>query len=374
MPANKRVFFPIRRPAIAPDGSAVFTVVHGVQSLNTTTNFNLEAVFELAQLTVYENVEGIPDIEATMNKVLDGSPLIYHLATQQASSATLVGRSNEQCTLSLSLFPDTEDFASGVSVTEVHMSGLFVSSLSYTFPVEGSFAEDVTLVGNNRVWANSTCVGAPAKGTYLDEIGGSDEPDGITGSGGVNRREDLIYLPGPNKVTDSNGQVDTIRATILPSEIFGISTSGTNNKDANGDFGAHVQTITVSSDFGREELFELGRRGTYHRFINFPVEVTCDIEVISVSGDQISASEDGCNAGVGCDAGSNLTDQTINVATCEGTKINLGKKNKLSSVSDTGGDAGGDNVTVTYSYTNNNDLTIRHDRDPNTALRPTGLA
>ena len=30
-----------------------------------------------------------------------------------------------------------------------------------------------------------------------------------------------------------------------------------------------------------------------------------------------------------------------------------------------GGDAGGGNVTVTYSYTNFNDLSIRHRFDPN---------
>ena len=38
----------------------------------------------------------------------------------------------------------------------------------------------------------------------------------------------------------------------------------------------------------------------------------------------------------------------------------MGQKNKLSSVSYGGGDAGGGNATVTYSYTNFNDFTVMH--------------
>jgi hypothetical protein len=41
----------------------------------------------------------------------------------------------------------------------------------------------------------------------------------------------------------------------------------------------------------------------------------------------------------------------------------LGKKNKLSSVTYGGGDAGGGNSTVTYSYSNFNDFTVMHSGD-----------
>ena len=41
-----------------------------------------------------------------------------------------------------------------------------------------------------------------------------------------------------------------------------------------------------------------------------------------------------------------------------GTVIDLGEKNKLSSVSYSGGDTGGGNATVTYSYSNFNVLTV----------------
>ena len=59
------------------------------------------------------------------------------------------------------------------------------------------------------------------------------------------------------------------------------------------------------------------------------------------------------------------TFQIIRIATCEGTRIFLGDKNKLASVNYGGGDAGGGNVTVTYSYTTFNDFTVLHPQDPN---------
>ena len=46
-------------------------------------------------------------------------------------------------------------------------------------------------------------------------------------------------------------------------------------------------------------------------------------------------------------------------------EIYLGEKNKLASVNYGGGDAGGGNVTVSYSYTTFNDFTVLHPEDPN---------
>ena len=117
----------------------------------------------------------------------------------------------------------------------------------------------------------------------------------------------------------------------------------------------------MSTDLGREDIFELGRKGRYHRFVSFPTEVTCEITVISTSGDLISATEEGfvdaANQG-------NITDQTIRLQLREGLVVDLGKKNKLSSVSITGGDAGGGNEEITYSYTNFNDMTVYHPQSP----------
>ena len=57
-------------------------------------------------------------------------------------------------------------------------------------------------------------------------------------------------------------------------------------------------------------------------------------------------------------AAENLTDRTITLLDDAGTVLTLGDKNKLSGVSYSGGDTGGGNATVTYSYTNYNSLLV----------------
>jgi hypothetical protein len=42
-------------------------------------------------------------------------------------------------------------------------------------------------------------------------------------------------------------------------------------------YGTMVQDIKINVDLGREEIFELGRHGPYRRFVDFPVEITEDL-------------------------------------------------------------------------------------------------
>ncbi len=193
--------------------------------------------------------------------------------------------------------------------------------------------------------------------------------DSPPGTGGVNRRENLITTFLPANGLDVNGMVADSDTTILPPEVFGISDSGTNEKSNGTDFDAHLTSITVSADLGREAINELGRKAPYFRNAAFPVEVTCEIEVTSTSGDMISATEAGIySTGTDpCLDGGNLVDRTIRIATCEGTRIYLGVRNKLSSVNYTGGDSGGGNVTVSYTFSTFSDFTVMHSGDPNTS-------
>jgi hypothetical protein len=327
----------VQQVGISKCGENSYTSIHGLQSVGISTKFNLEQVFEIGQLELYENIENIPDIEITLEKVLDGYPLIYHLATKGATSATLSGRSNQRATVGLSVYTDTQDSASGTPLAQCTMSGVYVSALNYTFQVQGNSTESVTLVGNNKVWNNTFTAAA---------FNNNDSPLAITGSGGVNRREDMLFGEGTGVLCK------------LPQDIPGISSSGyVPYNTTTQEFGAHIQSIKVSTNLGREQLFELGRRGPYHRFVSFPTEVKCDIEIMSVQGDNITALED---------SESNLTHRTIYLATREGTKMDLGSKNKLASVTYGGANAGqrGGNATATYSYSNFNTLTVTHPQDP----------
>lgn len=357
---NNRIYFACHQIGIMPEGAGSFTAIHGAQSVGITTNFNLEQVFELGQLAIYDNIEQIPDIEVTTEKVLDGYPLIYHLATANATSGTLVGRSNQKATVGLAVFADTLDSTSGTPLAEVAMSGMVISSLTYTFPVDGNSTESVTFVGNNKKWRDSSTV---FTGAFA---GNNDSP---IGSGGTVQRDNVIFTVTGTPTADANGQAITL-ATILPTDIYGITASGINPISSGS--GAHVQGITVSCDLGRDQIFELGRKTPYFRYITFPVEVTTEITVIGTKWDGISGTETGGENGA--PAGSNLKNQSVRVYTEEGTFISTGTKNKLQSVAYGGGDAGGGggNVTLTYRYSTFNELIVKHPADPTSALALTG--
>jgi hypothetical protein len=365
--SNKRIYYAVQKVGIAPPGSASFETIHGVQSVGMTTNFDLDQAFELGQVAVYENIEGIPDVELTMEKVLDGWCPIYLLATQAdndgaITSPTLTGRSKSSCNVGIGIYDETQNQAdSGAPEAEVHCSGTYISTVSYTATTDGSITEAVTLVGNNKIWVGTAgeTSGSYDDGTHWDGTSSlqtnSDQPYAISGSGGVNRREDVLFGDG-NSLGGAN-------VSWLPTDIPFLDASGFNIADSDGNFPVHVQSWTISTDFGRDELFELGRKGTFYRYVTFPIEVTNDIVVISTSGDFVSASADGLYSEGTCGR-YNLDNKTIVFRVCEGLEVNCGTRNKLSTVTQTGGDAGGGNVEVTYSYTNFNDFTVTHPRDP----------
>lgn len=339
---NNRIFWPVQAAGFAQDGTQTFTTIHGLQSIGVTTSFNLEQIFELGQAAVYENIEELPDVEATVEKVIDGYPLLYHLATPAATASHLIGRSDEKAILAMSIFDDTQENASGTPLAEIQMSGMYISSLNYTFPVDGNCTESVTLVGNNKVWAGGGS--SVFNGVLFD---GTDSPNVA-----VQRRQDVSYTYS-YAGTDANGQI-TGDGTILPPDIEGVTSSGEVTTDANGNHSASVQSISVSADLGRTPLNELGQKGPYFRPIEIPVEVTTDIEIISKSGDFFDVQEDA----------DNTSDRSIQVELADSTKLNMGTKNRLSNISIDGGGTDGGNVSTTYTYTTQNDLTVTHDQDP----------
>lgn len=368
----RRIYYANQQGAIAPNNSESFSAIRGLQSVGTNLSLNLQQVFEYGQQAIYENIEDVPQVEITLSKALDGHPLIYHLCTQTAVHPTLAGRSNEKCKFALSIFEDTGISVQGSPLNTVYHSGMYISSVSYTFPVDGEGTEEVTIVGNDRLWANDDDVENPVEtgrqvlaSVDADSAfaNNDDEPIGL---GGISRRENIQFTVVSGG-TDSNGVATDPDATVLPKDIDGISTSGTNNLDEDGNYKAVIQSIGISVDFGRTEINQLGKRSPYFRYVEFPVEVTTEIEVITRSGDLVSATEAGIlgTDTSACAEHNNLQDNTIRVATCEGTRVYVGKQNKLASISYGGGDTGGGNVTTTYTYTTFNDFVVLHSGDPN---------
>ena len=369
--ANNRIFYACQAVGLKPIGSTTgnYKVAHGVQSVGVTTNFNLEQAFELGQIQIYENIEGLPDVECTMEKVIDGYPLLYHLASQDAISAGLVGRSKRRADVALGIFSDEQDSVNngdgdGKTQTLVFMSGMYINSISYTVPVDGNSTESITLVGNHKEWFSATANESEyntkkkftvPSNTFGDADGSADYPKAYNNKkGGVQRRENVV-----------------LSKSIMPRSMFGnltgdvLGSEDQGNAVSNGTPLLHIQNFSTSTDFGREDILEFGRKAPYVRTPTFPIEVSTEIEAIAVSGDFIGAYETGDPALFSTNAsGDNTQEEQIVLALQGGTAFDLGTSNRLSSVSYGGGDATGGNATLTYSYTNFNELTVLDSGDP----------
>lgn len=297
----------------------------GVQSVSIGTTFNTEDVFHLGQLDAYENVEGIPEIEVSVERVLDGTKPLWLMVTD-SDYTTLKGRTADyKADLAVSVYPDSQDNAFGTPDSTVCVSGCYVSAWSASLPADGNFTESITLVGNDKTWGEEEGVPSgffPTSDSYDAQVVGS----------GVQRTEDY---------DDAN--------STKPSDISADD---------------HIQSIEISVDVTREEIFQLGQKTPYYRAVSFPVTVTTTFEVITDRGDLVTALGNGRN---------NLSNESIIIKTKEGLTINLGTKNKLSSVSFEGFDAGGGNGTCTFEYTNSNSLTITHDKFPDVYATNTDL-
>lgn len=440
MPNNSRVWWAIEQVAIkdnaAPPTGAVanlnarefstgalasgvdqvgglWEVPRGMQSISMTTTFNLEQVFQLGQAEIYENSERQPDIEVSMSKAADGTKPLFLMLTDPAGANDIVARTaSYRSDISLQIYPDSQYRATGKPQAIVTASGVYLSNVSYTFPVDGFVTEDVTVVGNDKIWGVMVAVSGVTAGhtggltplgeplvIWPDAQNGSNPeapegtPSGVFGhdgktstlleggaaelAGGADRFGVIIVGSGIQR----REEVD-IRRSILPLDIPGVipaSISGINASYVNGGFGAqgpgtpsastqlianantdyiaeHLQTITVSFSIAREDIFELGSKRPFIKTPDFPLEATASIEVITAQGDLVDAVS---SPDIGAD---NTTESnTIVIRTVDGFQVDLGDANRLTSVEMGGGEAGGDNMTVTYNFSSYNVFNVSHD-------------
>jgi hypothetical protein len=375
-----------------------------------STTFNLEQVFQIGQVELYEYSERQPDVEITLSKAIDGTKPLFLMTTDAAGANNLISRSNNhQVDITFQIYPDTQFRATSQPQSIATLSGMFLSSISYTFGSDGFVTEDATLIGNDKTWGTFVRVSGVTQGdggnlALLDMGSVSDLPgqqpgapegvpsgvfghDGITSAlveggaaelaGGTDRFGVIINGSGIQRREEVE-----IRRSVLPLDIPGITpavSSGINAAYVNGGLGAqgpgtlsaseqlvvdantdniveHIQSITVSADLTRDDIFRLGQKRPFARVLSFPIEVTTSIEVITAQGDMVNAS-----SAIDCGADNTSESNTIVIRTCDGLQIDLGDTNRLTDVAVAGGDAGGDNLTVTYNYTSFNTFNVSHD-------------
>ena len=115
--------------------------LNGVQSIGYDANFEQTPTFQIGQSETYEINEGIPQVDITISKALDGYCPVYLAATAEATTPSLFGRSPCKSTIAISYFPCTVDSATGNATSTVVFPEVQVNSISYTFGVDGVFTE-----------------------------------------------------------------------------------------------------------------------------------------------------------------------------------------------------------------------------------------
>lgn len=337
--ANKRIFYASHAVQIkaVPDGTVLVArdaelsadpVVMGAQSVSINTNFSLEQIFQLGRLPVYDFVNNDPEIELTLSKVLDGYALIWNYALGKNHRSLITG-ANTQCEITLGVGGDTDPQVDdgNADYTDIWMTGMYMNSVNYTFTTDGNLTEEVSFVGSHR-----SAIGVPGLKTNSDLKNG---PEYDTPNTTVFRRQ--------------NVRQHGLDATLWPSAVQGRKCS----------------SISVAGSLNREKMYALGAFAPFHRFVNFPIEITTTFETIAVNANPDASLEVEPAPTASCGAGITRTKEPIFLQVCDSDgnityNFNLGSGNKLSSHSYSGGDTGGGNVNETFTYLTYNDLDIEY--------------
>lgn len=364
---SERVYYAIEQVAISPNDDVDYQVVRGGQSMTVNQNFPTQEIFQLGKLEIYANLENLPDMEISVTKVLDGCVPAYLLASRKATTPTLLQRTAHKCKVAVSIFDNQSvENAEGTPLCTAEMTGADINNLSYTFTNDGAFQETVGFIANDIIVSNDETIvnaAALARRNAINIVGmmtGDTDP-----CSQVNQRQHFLFTYDSGAGLDAAGRVADPDASILPTDIEGITDSGTNEPTGN-IFTADIESITISSSLTRESLNALGSLEPTCRYLNTPVEVTTEIQFRAKNRPWLSATAVGIlNTGSDpCDQSAyNLTDQSIRVATCEGLRIYLGRKNRVVSNNVSGGDTSGGNMTVSRSYRTFNDFTVIHEND-----------
>lgn len=252
----------------------------GVQSVSMTSNTNLEAVFQLGQLSHVATVPTTPEVEVTISRALVNGPALK-LTIDDSDLLALEKKLMGTHTITIGVIGGAQGFT---------VNNAFLSSYTVNFAVDGLFTEEITFVG-----------------------------DSLTSGGSFNQLKDpTLVMPRRQDIT-------------------GL---------------ANATSASVSVNFNRESIYRLGQFKPFLRTVTFPIDCTLQFNKLLPEGGVIKNEE--------------LRACTPYAAKEENYKINVCgnngsweiKKARLSNIGWSGGDTGGGNVEIAYTYSSWNNLII----------------
>lgn len=305
--ATNRIFYACQAVGFGPDNGNATAALTGVQSVGVNSTFGLEQVFQLGQIEIYENIEGTPEVELTIEKVFDSSSNLYKAFAGAGATITSVATMRKSVTLAVVDDSKSVHENGATGIIGVECTGVYMSNYSANFSVDGTSTDTITVVGNHQTWGAETLTLSPAVGTA-----------------DVAKRQDL--------------------------SLSAAGIAGATGK---------VQSATASIDFGREDLLEFGSKTPYFRAASFPVECSAEVTYNAVNA---NLNHGGLNFTDGQTADVQSADSTIKISyvaggTGQGNTGVIGISGRCTGMNYSGGDASGGNATVTYSYTGYNNFT-----------------
>lgn len=334
--ASNRVYYAVQRATLTRCTALGVTSITGadaetttypavassmIQSVGVSTSLDYEQIFELGRLQIFQNVEGIPSVEITVERALAinhkqaaidatyAEGTMWHLA---GNSTTAAG--SQRFNLDMQTAADE-----GTLTSEgfVKCTGLYMSNYTLNFNLEGASTESATFVGNDIKWST----------------GSISEVSSLSSSAAIQS-----YTSSP----DAN-------SGVLDRRTFTGGTVGISK----------LQSATFSVSMDREDLLQLGDKTPYFRAATFPVETTLELEYLATKdANGYTIDENALNSG--CDVGAGLS---------SGDHIKAGNRTfKFGSMNWTGssysgGDAGGGNATISFNYQGFNFLNITTNTD-----------
>lgn len=329
---QNRLFYACQAVGLGDYNSAKY--VEGVQTVGVNTTVDFEQAFELGVITLYDNMEGTPSVELTLERNLVSGvfPLWTSMATLAGEKATttftvnaheqVVAIGSARPTAVLQVYKETTSYAgkndtSSTPTFHIQLSGLYVTNYSVTIGIDGSPTESMSFVGNDYKWYES----GTTKITNAPPDGAS-----VASSGVIFRKQD-VRPSGNSAIVPSNGYIS----------------------------GSGLQSVSFSLDFGREDIFELGKKAPYFKAPTFPVEVTAELEFIDTATQESKYMKPYGGEGLGFKESSNQdVTSGVPLAIALQDMIFYMGSGRLTGSSRSGGDAGGGNATVSYSFQNFN--------------------
>jgi len=324
--ANNRIFWACQ--AVAKDG--VF--LRGVQAVGVSGGTPVETLPDMGRpQSNFKFETKDKEFEVTISRVIDRNSSLFYTWTGKPIKPGNIGwggsGNDDIASFDISITYGSDinsNIGDGSPVATTTYKKCLITSLQYNLTVDGIMTEEISLTSRHVVTTGGAGSGAPSSGSEH--------------SGNIIRRQDVTWtLPA------------------LPTEVFGTDDPLTvNGKSVYG-----IQSINLSMNITYDRLNDVGVWRGYDNpaevnkftFVQTPIEVSTTLTGIARSMVPNIPLGENNNEVIG-----SLEQITISAGNFT---WNMGDKNYLADYSSSGGDTGGGNEEISFTYVNeNNDFSV----------------